>query len=225
MAIDIEGASAAASSADLPAGRYRPALPDPAIGRWMRVLCGIREEILDWVPEERPRYTGFGIIVLNTGCLATLAMFTALTKIVAAPPLALVPVALMWGWIILSIDRWLISSTHGVHRASRLPMIFAPRIVLAILLALSIAEPLTLRIFQPALDREVRDNQATQLINYESQLKSCNPSTGVPVSAPRCNGYRLSIQDPPTGVQSELTNAQQQQTRIQGEVTAIEGTV
>jgi hypothetical protein len=225
MAIDVSGAPAATPSADMAAGPDRPAKPDAGVGRWMRALVGIQEDILDWVPEERARYTGLGIIVLNTGGLAALAMFTALSKIVAAPPLAFVPVALMWGWIILSIDRWLIASTHGVHQARRLPMIFAPRLVLAVLLALSIAEPLTLRIFQPALDREVLATQATQLVQYESRLKSCNPSTGVPVSSPGCNGYRLSVQDPSAHATTELTGAQAQQKLIQGEVDTIDGRI
>jgi hypothetical protein len=222
MAIDVSGAPTAAPSAEVAAGRDRPAKPDAGVGRWMRALVGIQENILDWVPEERARYTGLGIIVLNTGILAALAMFTALSKIVATPPLAFVPVALLWGWIILSIDRWLIASTHGVHPARRLPKIFVPRIVLAVLLALSIAEPLTLWIFQPALDREVRATQATQLVQYESRLKSCNPSTGVPVSSASCNRYRLSIQDPSAHATNELTDAQKQQKLIQGEVDAID---
>jgi hypothetical protein len=225
MAIDIDGASPAAPPAELPTGGYRPAPPDRGIGRWMRVLCGIREDILDWVPEERPRYTGFGIIVLNTGCFAALAMFTAMNKIVSAPPLAFLPVALLWGWIILSIDRWLIASTHGVHQAWRLPLIFAPRLVLAFLLALSIAEPLTLWIFQPALNREIHQFQTSQLVAYQSLLKSCNPPTGVPVSAGRCEGARLSIQDPPGGVLNELTDARRQQATTQREVDAIEKTI
>jgi hypothetical protein len=207
----------------LPAIRYRPAEPDTGIGRRLRVLCGVREDILDWAPEERPHYTGFGVIVLNTGCLATLAMFTALSKIVAAPLPALIPVALLWGWIILSIDRWLIASTHGVHVGGRLLLIFLPRLVLAILLALSIAEPLTLRIFQPALDRQVRGSQAAELVNYESKLKSCNPATGVPDSSPRCKDYGLPIADPSGGAENELAGAQAQQAKIQGEVNAIEG--
>lgn len=221
MAIDIDGAPAA-PSAESPAAQYRPAKPDMGIGRFMRMMCGIREDILDWVPEERPRYTGFGIIILNTGCFAALAMFTAMNKIVSAPPLAFVPVALVWGWIILSIDRWLISSTHGVHEYWRLPLIFIPRLFLAFLLALSIAEPLTLWIFQPALNREVRQYQATLLVNYESRLKSCNPPSGIPVSAPKCAGARLSIQDPPAGALAELHNAQAQLTVAQGEVNSIE---
>jgi hypothetical protein len=222
MAIDTSGPPATVPSAQVAPGRDRPAKPDLGPGRWMRALVGIQENILDWVPEERARYTGLGIIVLNTGCLGALAMFTALSKIVAAPVVTFIPVALFWGWIILSIDRWLIASTHGVLQRGRLPLIFLPRLALAIILALSIAEPLTLRIFQPALDREVRNSQATELVTYESRLQSCNPATGTPVSSSRCNGYRLSINAPSARATTELTQAQNQRTTLEGEITTIE---
>src|SRR5262249_45269378 len=84
------------------------------------------------------------------------------------------------------------------------------------------AEPLTLWIFQPALNREVHQFQATQLGNYESWLKSCNPPSGIPVSARRCAGAGLSIQDPPASVLQELSNAREQQASMQSEVKSIE---
>jgi hypothetical protein len=188
----------------------------------MRTLVGVRERILDWVPEERARYTGLGIIVLNTGVLAALAMLTAMGRIVSAPVLAFIPLALLWGWIIISIDRWLITSTHGVHPARSMLKIFAPRLLLTVLLALTIAELLTLRIFQPALDRQVRQTQTAQLTQYESRLQSCNPATGAPDRSPACTSYRLSIKNPSGDVTSELSASENQRTTLQGQVNAIQ---
>ena len=188
----------------------------------MRTLVGVRERILDWVPEERARYTGLGIIVLNTGVLAALAMLTAMGRIVSAPILAFIPLALLWGWIIISIDRWLITSTHGIHPARSMLRIFAPRLLLTVLLALTIAELLTLRIFQPALDRQVRQTQATQITQYESRLQSCNPPTGEPDSSRTCNGARLSIKNPSGDVTSEISASVQQRGVLQSEVNGIE---
>ena len=37
---------------------YRPAPPSTGPARWLRALAGVREDVLDWVPEDRPRYTG-----------------------------------------------------------------------------------------------------------------------------------------------------------------------
>jgi hypothetical protein len=197
----------------LPAA-YRPVLPDHGPGRWFRTCAGIKEDVLDWSPAERAKYTGLGIIVLNTGCLAAFAMFTALDKIVSAPPYALVPLALAWGWIIFSVDRWLIASTHGVRGLSRV-FIFIPRLLLAILLAFTIAEPLTLRIFQNTLDSTAQTTRTEKLDQYQSQLQTCNPVSGQWDSSAACDGDHLSVANPPYGIEQKLATAKQQQAQLQ----------
>lgn len=196
---------------------YRPARPDRGPGRWFRACAGIREEILDWAPSERGRYTGLGVIVFNTGCLAAFAMFTALGKVVAAPAAFLVPIALVWGWMIFSVDRWLVTSTHGVHGVSRL-LILIPRLLLAILLAFTIAEPLTLRIFQNTLDSQVQTTRTTQLGSYESQLQTCNPVSGQWVTSPGCDAYHLTVANPPYGDQQKLIAAKTQEAALSAQV-------
>lgn len=198
-------------------GTYRPVQPDQGLGRWFRACAGIKEDVMDWSPAERAKYTGLGIIVLNTGCLAAFAMFTALGKIVAAPALALVPVALIWGWVIFSVDRWLIASTHGV-RGMRRVLIFVPRLVLAILLAFTIAEPLTLRIFQNTLDSTAQTTRTEQLDHYQSQLQTCNPVSGQWVGPAACDGNHLTVANPPYAIQQKLATDKQQQTQLESVV-------
>jgi hypothetical protein len=178
----------------------------------------VQEDIMDWVPSERAKYAGLGIVVLNTGVLAALSMLTALGKIISAPGFALVPVALAWGWIIFSIDRWLITSTHGVTGTSRV-RVFLPRLALAAILAFAIAEPLTLRIFQNTLDTTVNSARSAQLAEYESLLKKCNPVSGQWVGSPACAGNYLTMADPPDAVLRKQAAAQQQAAQLQGVVT------
>jgi len=198
-------------------GTYRPVLPDHGPGRWFRACAGIKEDVMDWSPAERAKYTGLGIIVLNTGCLAAFAMFTALGKIIAAPAIALIPLALIWGWIIFSVDRWLITSTHGVRGLSRV-LIFLPRLVLAILLAFTIAEPLTLRIFQNTLDSTALTTRTEELNHYQSQLQTCNPVSGQWDGAAACDGYHLTVANPPYAIQQKLATAKQQQAQLESVV-------
>jgi Domain of unknown function (DUF4407) len=202
-------------------GTYRPVQPDQGIGRWFRACAGVKEDVMDWSPAERAKYTGLGIIVLNTGCLAAFAMFTALGKIVTAPAFALVPFALIWGWIIFSADRWLIASTHGV-RGLRRVLIFIPRLVLAILLAFTIAEPLTLRIFQNTLDSTAQTIRTEKLDQYQSQLQICNPVSGQPVSSAACAGDYLTVANPPYAIQQKLASAKEQQAQLESLVGAEE---
>jgi hypothetical protein len=202
-------------------GAYRPAQPDQGLGRWFRACAGVKEDVMDWSPAERAKYTGLGIIVLNTGCLAAFAMFTALGKIVAAPAFALVPFALIWGWIIFSVDRWLITSTHGV-RGLRRVFIFIPRLLLAILLAFTIAEPLTLRIFQNTLDSTAQTTRTEKLDQYQSQLQTCNPVSGQWVGTAACAGDHLTVANPPYAIEQKLAVAKQQQAEQQSVISTEE---
>jgi hypothetical protein len=222
MATDLSGqAPRTVPMPSITSDTYRPAPPDHGPGRWFRICVGIREDVLDWAPSERAKYTGLGIIVLNTGCLAAFAMFTALGKVVAAPAAALVPIALVWGWIIFSVDRWLITSTHGVRSMNRL-LIFLPRLVLAVLLAFTIAEPLTLRIFQNTLNTQVQTARTTQLDSYESQLQTCNPVSGQWNASAACDGYHLTVADSPYAMQQKFATAKQQYVQLQSVVSADE---
>jgi Domain of unknown function (DUF4407) len=200
---------------------YRPVSPDQGPGRWFRACAGIKEDVMDWTPSERAKYTGLGIIVLNTGCLAAFAMFTALGKIVSAPAFALAPFALAWGWIIFSVDRWLMSSTHGVRGRSRV-LIFIPRLALAILLAFTIAEPLTLCIFQNTLDSTAQTTRTQQLDAYKSQLDTCNPVSGQWDSSPACDGNHLPVANPPYAVEQKLAAARQQQAQLESILGPLE---
>lgn len=228
MTADLNGQTPSTASArttmpmsSVPPGTYRPARPDHGPGRAFRACAGINEDVMDWTPSERAKYTGLGIIVLNTGCLAAFAMFTALGKIVSAPPFALVPVALVWGWMIFSVDRWLITSTHGVRGVSRV-LIFIPRLFLAVLLAFTIAEPLTLRIFQNTLDATVATTRSRQLDAYQSQLQTCNPVSGRWAGSAACAGYHLTVANPPYAAQRKLAAARQQQAQLDSVVSAEE---
>lgn len=198
----------------IPAGTYRPARPDHGLGHWFRACVGVEEDVMDWSPSERAKYTGLGIIVLNIGCLAAFAMLTALSKIVSAPILALLPFALAWGWLIFSVDRWLIASTHGVRGVNRV-LVFLPRVLLAVLLAFTIAEPLTLRIFQNTLDSKVAADRTTQLDAFESKLQTCNPVSGQWDSSVTCDGYHLTVADSPYAIDNELADARRQFAALQ----------
>jgi hypothetical protein len=204
----------------LPIAPHRPARPARGPGRWFRACVGIEEDIMDWAPSERAKYTGLGIIVLNTGFLATLAMLTALNKIVSASTFALLPFALAWGWVIFSVDRWLITSTHGVRGASRV-FIFLPRLVLAILLAFTIAEPLTLRIFQNTLDSKIEASRTAQLDKYESQLLACNPASGQWIGSAACANHHIGVSNSLTAILNALATTQGQWNQLQATLVPL----
>jgi hypothetical protein len=185
----------------------------------LRRVAGVDETILDWVPEERPRYTRLGAIVLNTGLMAALSM-SVLLGTVDISPFLILPVALIWGYLILSFDGWLVASTHGVLGLAKL-RIFLPRLVISVLMGAVIAEPLLLRVFAPAIHTEINQERKDAVDEYESRLRICNPSTaGIAIPA-GCDDFLLNAGDSPDGVRDELTRAAQERTKLQTLIAGI----
>lgn len=208
--------------ADASGGTHRLVRSPRGFGRWLRMIAGVKEDILDWVPEERPRYTRLGAIVLNTGVLAGLSLLIALDTLVNVSWLLLLPAAALWAFVIVSFDGWLIASTHGVSDARRL-RVFLPRLVISLLIGFVIAEPLLLWVFSPAIHKEVFDERQNELTAYESQWQSCNPASGVLVTTAGCANYRLNIKDSPQAVQEQLTTATIQRDQLKTMVDGLNG--
>ena len=108
------------------------------------------------MPEERARYTRLGAIVLNTGLLAGLSLATALTTFLHVSLWIVIPVALVWAYVIVSFDGWLIASTHGLLNRSKW-RIFLPRLMISWLMGAAIPEPLVLWVIDPAIHKNVLD--------------------------------------------------------------------
>jgi hypothetical protein len=123
------------------------------MGKFLIALSGARPEILAQCPTERIKFQSLGWAILITCVMATISMWFALTSVLGFNPVLSFPVALIWGLIIMGIDRWLVTSmpTDG---SSKLLMA-APRLVLAILLGTLISTPIVLRIFQSEINNQV----------------------------------------------------------------------
>ncbi|MEU7827071.1 DUF4407 domain-containing protein [Catellatospora sp. NPDC049133] len=173
----------------------RPALPDQSLARLPRRLVGVREEILDWVPEDRPKYTRLGMIVANAAILAAVSALVALQRVVEVSWIALIPFVLFWGFIILVVDSWMVSSTHGALGAGR-KMMLVPRLLLAVVIGSVIAEPLVLWIFHPAIHANVLQDREDSVDKYAGRWNACNPVTGSTVNDAACADFQLGIVAP-----------------------------
>jgi hypothetical protein len=207
-------------SPEIPDRPYRPSPPRRGPGQLLRQVVGVKEDILDWVPEERPRYSRLGAVVVNTGVLAGLSLFVALRSVVDGPWPELIPAALFWGLLIFGFDSWMIASTHGAMNAARL-RIFIPRVAISVLIGAVIAEPLVLWIFRPAIHKEVLDERRAELDGYEGLLKRCNPPAG-PVQSGECTGYLVNASESPQAVQEQLDTTRRQRDQLQADVSGIE---
>jgi hypothetical protein len=200
---------------------FRPAKPSRGLGYHLRQVAGINEVILDWVPEERPRYSRLGAIVINTGLMASLSMLVLLST-VNLPILLCVPVAMVWGYLILSFDGWLVASTHGTLGMARL-RIFLPRLMISILMGAVIAEPLLLWIFAPDIRTEINNERTAAIGQYESTLKNCNPLSGAaPTDIAGCTkDFILNIPGSPQTIRQDLTDANAERDKINATIDGI----
>lgn len=161
------------------------------LGMILRRFTGVDEKILASVPQERSRYTSLGGVVVSTALIAGASVLGALTLLSQVSPLYLVPVAVMWGLIIANVDRFLITSLHGDNDGwSRWGNVLI-RLALAVVIGIFIAEPLTLKIFQERLDREIMVERDQAISRTESQYKQCNPLKGSAPSGVDCTDYLL----------------------------------
>ncbi|MFD4642711.1 DUF4407 domain-containing protein [Lentzea sp. NPDC058436] len=190
---------------EIPVSPYRPAFPDLGFGRRLRSVIGIKEDVLDWAPEERPRYTKMGMIVLTTGALSGLSILVVLTQLLGGDAwwrvLAVAPVAVFWALMIINLDSWLIASMHGASGARFI--VFLPRLVISVLLGLTIAEPLVVWVFHPAIEKQVEDSRADEIARYAGTWKACNPSDGKVVDTPECGDFHLNLASSLSAVRGE----------------------
>ncbi|MEU7001048.1 DUF4407 domain-containing protein [Nonomuraea sp. NPDC046570] len=166
--------------------------PDP--GRWLRVLAGADERLLAQVPLERTRYTGLGGVVLSSATIAGLSMWFFLSQVLDGAHLYAVVPVLIWAFTVLNLDRWLVSTVTGMWQ--RRVLMLVPRLLMAAVLGLVIAEPLVLRFFQTALEQRVIDDREEARSVLRDTLIRCNPAPPKEPPATGCAGMSLSAVRP-----------------------------
>jgi hypothetical protein len=205
----------------------RHAGPEPPVrtrvrelGRWLRVLAGVDERLLDKVPSERARYTALGGVVLGTATIAAFSMSMALNEVLGGFHPFTVVLVLVWGLFVLNLDRWLVSSSAG-SQWHRRAAIFLPRLLLAVFFGIVIAEPLVLRVFQTAIEEQVRTERQQELTDLASTLTRCNPPPTAPepdraaATSPDCADFRISFESTPWAAAAELAAKQRDAERLQ----------
>jgi hypothetical protein len=131
-------------------------------------LGGADMDTLATVPQERARFVQMALVLLTTSSIAMVSMVFAMDDGVRVPLAAAIAVGIFWGFVILNLDRYLVMSMGHVRTWQRMLVMALPRLMLAAVISLVIATPLTLRIFQHDINVQVAKSQATE----SSQMKS-----------------------------------------------------
>ncbi|MCM3615489.1 DUF4407 domain-containing protein [Microbacterium enclense] len=150
--------------------RHDPRRPSLSLIRRMAVLGGADNDVLDEVPEEVPRFVQMFLVLAGTALVSALSMMFALLTGVRVSIFLAIPLALVWGLIIFNLDRFLTSTMRSTKNLFRLLGLALPRVIMAALIGVVVAEPLVLQIFQNDITREVNSTNVTQALSDQDAV-------------------------------------------------------
>lgn len=139
--------------------RIRRRLP---LATQLAVHGGADADVLEAVPEETSRFVQMFFVLAGTALVSALSMMFALITGVRISIWIAVPLALVWALIIFNLDRFLTSTMRSTRNIWKLIGLAIPRIFLAALIGIVVAEPLVLQAFQNDIAREVNSTNVVQ---------------------------------------------------------------
>lgn len=123
------------------------------------------EECPNW---EQRKYVAFGATVLVPCLFAFIAASYAVSTL-TTDPWIIYPVATIWAFIILAIDRALLASYRPYLRWHRKLGQFGLRFLVALLLGITISHPLTLMLFRDTIRSEIESDRAREVETLRSK--------------------------------------------------------
>lgn len=139
----------------------------PGLFAW---LAGAKPDLLRESPGEAIRYGAMGTVLAGTAVMAAASATFALTTAVRLPLAAAIVVGVLWGALILSLDRMLVISMSLGKGFWRNLAAIVPRLGLALLIGSVISVPLVLRIFDSELTNELQVMHSENLIANQRKL-------------------------------------------------------
>lgn len=159
--------------------------------------AGAHQQLLKQFPSEHSKYSGLGGVILATFVLAAVSSGYAIYSIFNSIGWTFV-FALIWGLIIFNFDRFLVSTMrkYGVSPRKQAWMA-VPRVALALLIGVTIARPLELKIFEKEIDTKVVENIHKKIQLNDSLLQAENKALMQTTEAERNRliGRKLTIED------------------------------
>lgn len=131
-------------------------------------LSGVDRDTLRHCERERTKFVAMGGTVITTSAFAAVAATFTVHLYLYAPLFIAIVVGLLWGLAIMNLDRWLLISIRRQKTAARTVMMAVPRVVLALLIGILIAEPIVLRVFEDEITRQAkRDKRDAREESFE----------------------------------------------------------
>jgi Domain of unknown function (DUF4407) len=146
------------------------------LGDRLAQMGGANADVLDQVPTERARFIQMALVLLTTASIAVMSMMFALDNGVHVPFVAAVLGGIFWGCVIYNLDRFLVLSMGHARDWRRLLLMALPRLLLAMVISLVVATPMTLRIFQHDIDNQMVAAQAIESRQDSALIAQSGPA-------------------------------------------------
>ncbi|TNJ45225.1 DUF4407 domain-containing protein [Tamlana fucoidanivorans] len=135
------------------------------------IICsGADTDILEHCSKgEQNKYAGIGATVFFTAIMACIAASYALNTVfnTILPSMFF---GLIWSLLIFNLDRYIVSTLKKSERFSVECIQASPRIVLAIIIAVTISKPLELKIFEKEINQVLLEKQHTLTLANKQQI-------------------------------------------------------
>ncbi|WP_333696355.1 DUF4407 domain-containing protein [Flavobacterium sp.] len=145
------------------------------------ILCsGADKNILFQCRTEWNKYSGIGATIFFTGLLASLsggyALYTIFRGEANAITYALI-FGITWGFVILNLDRFIVSSIRKEGNIQKELLQATPRFILAIIISIVIAKPLEVRIFESRIEQQILEDKRKKLEDEKLSIDKLNDLT------------------------------------------------
>ncbi len=120
-------------------------------------------------PGEQTKFAGIGATVFFTAVMATIAaayaLYTVFDNYITA-----IFFGLIWGLLIFNLDRFIVSTIKKRDSFFDELLQASPRILLAIIIAIVIAKPLEMKIFEKEINQVLLEEKNTMTLENKDQL-------------------------------------------------------
>ncbi len=148
--------------------------PYRGVKRFLIFASGAHPQLLRTAQFEESTFVGLGGTVVATAVMATVSMAFAMHIALRAMwPLAIL-IGLLWGLLIFNIDRWILTSSRRMRSTAAQIAVALPRLLVAVLIGLVIAEPLMLQAFKPEISQQIEIDRQDR-INEAAKIRTDGP--------------------------------------------------
>ncbi|WP_324720991.1 DUF4407 domain-containing protein [Salinimicrobium sp. HB62] len=135
------------------------------------IFCsGADTKILDSCsPGEQTKYAGIGATVFFTAVMAFIAASYALYTVFDSYLTSII-FGLIWGLLIFNLDRFIVSTIKKKNNFRSELLQATPRIILAVIIAVVIAKPLEIKIFEKEINRVLLEEKNDMTLANREQI-------------------------------------------------------